>query len=896
MSEVFQLSLDDLLTLEADWRIGGIADPVGQIASYIISTLEQAFNFAVSGFQTVVSSIVNTAIGGVNSLLGSVSRNISQVLLTIQSLPNTISSSLSGITSQVSSILNGVVGSISSTITQISYAVSSGFNSILSSLNSAFSNLSSSVNTSIRSISGSISGTLNSIVNSISSIVSQIGGSLSSIGQQILNSLENAFSQLSSSFNETVKQINTFLQPLISQLQTALPSMEKIIVFLAAFGANPIVAIQNGLNTVLKAFGLPSLDDIRHEIENALSGAIPALKPLLDTLSSINDTVNSIPKTLVDTVTSKDFLNTLTNTVTNTIKEVVVLPEEIKNFFNSATKVLDKLVEQHSPSILDDFGSALTNIIEAFSATGIFGSLLQSEAWKSFLSGKGFASTIKTDTNFFKPLTDYLSQLGSGIVPLLQDFITNVESGFNDLGNFIVDGIIKTSGLPAPNASLTDPLQKLASSLFDPKTGWAAKIAPTLRTNSLIPAELVATAIGEVSLITASTESAETLGAIADAAHPTKKLQIKDLMHEFFERIGLGNVTAVVGATLVGASFRPLMTRWWNKQSQLQLVGVRELMEMFDRKLLAPAELDEYLQEHGYDKTFRDSLIQIHYQPPSIRILRSMWMVGSLTQNDIEEIFHLTNMMPKYIPIAAASVVLQGILPFLRAQAAAFQVQVKNGFETITTFSDMLKKINYPSPFIQPTLDAATIQVEETTDVLQVAEYDKQYTEGYMNRADYLKNITPLFKNPDILKIHVQIADLAVQRMTDSRIRTASDRSISESLADYATGTLSTKDFEAICVAAKKTPEEITALEAARQAMYKHLVRTVKFRNYQGALGKGNISPAQFEALSKALPIDNTIMKATEQHIILGMVKAAKITPTAANALLAQAGIPLTTA
>lgn len=888
MSEVFQLSLDDLLVLEADWRIGGIADPVGQIASYIISTLETAFNYAVSGFQTVVSSIVNTAIGAVNSLLNGISRNVSSILLTLQSLPNTISSSLSGITSQVSSILNGVVGSISSTITQISYSVSSGFNSILSSLNSAFSSLSNSVNASIRSISGSISGTLNSIVSSISSIVSQIGGSLSSIGQQILSGLGSAFSQLSSSFNGIVGQINTFLQPLISQLQTALPNIEKIIVFLAAFGANPIVAIQNGLNTVLKAFGLPTLDDIRHELEGALSEAIPALKPVLDTLSKVNDAVNNLPKTLVDTVTSKDFLNTLTNTVTNTVKEVVVLPEEIKTFFNSATKVLDKLVEQHSPSILDDFGSALTNIIEAFSATGIFGSLLQSEAWKSFLSGKGFASTITTDTNFFKPLTDYLNTIWKTIQQDAKPFTDAISSAFG----ILVSTAISDFGLPKPAAGITDPFEMIGSTITQEFNNLAAMVTPK---SPIVEADVIKTT--ETILAVVGVTEALEFGAMAiEALHPTKKLQFMDKLKRSFSKIGVGHVTEIVGASLVAVSLSPFFRRYFNRVAQVQLPDVGTLTTMLHRKKIAASDFDSYLQEHGLNKTFRDAYSEIAYSLPSIRILRSIWMTGKIDESGIEEIFSLGGMLPKYAPIAANAVVLQGLLPYLKAQETAFASQVAKGFETGVTFSDMLKKINYPSSFITPTVAAAELKADETLNVLQVSEYDKQYTEGYMNRDDYVKNITPLFKNQAILGAHIEIADLAVKRMTDSRIRTASDRSIAEGLAEFANGAISPKEFETICKAGKKTPEEIAALESARQVIYANLVRTVKFRNYQGALGKGNITPAQFEALSKALPIDNTIMKATEQHIILGMVKAAKITTAAANALLAQAGIPLVTA
>lgn len=851
MTEVFQISLNDLAFLEADWKIGGIADPVGQIANYIVSSLESAFSSAIGSFQTVVSSTINAAISGVNSLLNSVSSHISQVLLTVQGLPSVISSSLSGITSQISSILNGAVSSISSNITQISYAVSSGFNSILSSLNSSFSALSNSLNATIKNITTQISSSLNPIVSSISSIVSQIGGSLSSIGSSILGSLNNAFSQLSSSFNGIINQVSGFVGQISSSINSALSSIGQE---LSAVGAQILVGLQAAFNT----------------FTTQLSGLASAI------ITPIQSAINTL---LTDFFNSAGFKGI--------ISSVFALPSEISDFFKSATNVLDKLTEQHSPSILDDFEAVLQNIITLFSSSGLFGSLLQSEGLKSFMSGKGILQTVKTDTDFFKPLTDFLTTIWTTIQQDVKPFTDAISSAFGVL----VSAAISDFGLPAPAAGITDPFEMIGSTVTQEFDNLAAMVTP----KNFITDDNATKTLETILAVIGLTEGLE-FGALAiEALHPTKKLQFMDKLKGSFSKIGLGHVTGIVGASLVAVSLSPFFRRYFNKVAQVQLVDPSSLMTMFHREVLNKNDLDEYLQEHGYNPTFRDALIEIGYDLPSRFILRSMWMVGALVQSDLETIFTQSGMLPKYVKQAASATLLQGQLPYLKAQETAFASQVTKGFETGATLTDMLKKIGYPQTFIDPTVAAANLKADEELNVLQVSEYDKQYTEGYMLRADYVKNITPLFKNTDILNVHIQIADLAVQRMTDSRIRTASDRSISEELTAFANGAISEYEFATICKAAKKTPEEIAALEEARQIIYTNLVRTVKFRNYQGALGKGNITPAQFETLCNALPIDAVIMKATEQHIILGMVKAAKITTATANTLLANAGIPLTT-
>lgn len=922
MNPPARLTVADLSELEEDWNIGGPLDPGAQLAAFVLSSIDTAISSIVgpivNAAQSVINSITNSILSGVNYVRNA----IPAILLTVQSLPNTISSALNVIVSQVSSILNSTISAVSSSLSQVSSAVNSGLNSILSSLNSAFSSLSNSVNATIRGIGTQLSGLTTSIVNGVTSSISSISLTLSSLVAQIMAGLNSAFAsvtgalnavgitlngivqQITSSISGTLGQIasaigavgsqvlsglNTAFQNLIVQFNAftkSLPSFQDILAFIAKFGSDPIAAISNGIDLVLKALGLPTLTDFRHELEGLIETQVPELKPFLQQASTFNNDFFRDPVTAIKTDVLPAVQTIVKDTVTNTIQQVIVLPEEIKSFFNAATDFFNAGQKHHSATGFDNFWSIIDFIANVVSSTGALGTLLQSVAWKNFLDGKGFTSSPIIQLDFFKPLTDYLNTIWTTIQQDAKPFTDAISKGFGGL----VTAAITDFGLPTPAQGITDPFEMIGSTV----TKEFDVIAKALTPKDFIITDNATKTIETVLAIVGVTEALE-FGALAiEALHPTKKLQFMDKLKNSFSKIGVGEVTGIVGASLVGVGLSPFFRRYFNKLAQIQLVDIGTLGTMLHRGKISLTDYDSYLQEHGLNQAFRDGYKEIVYSLPSIRILRSIWMTGKLGQSGIEEIFRLGGMLEKYVPLAADAVVLQGLLPFLKAQETAFASQVARGFETGITFRQLLLKIGYPASFIEPTVAAADLKADEELNVLQVSEYDKQYTEGYITRKNYLAKITPLFGNKNILATHIDIADLAVQRMTDSRIRSASDRSIAQELTAFANGAVSAKEFEAICVAAKKTPEEITALEKARQIIYANLVRTVKFRNYQSALGKGNITVAQFEALCNALPIDQTIMKATEQHIILGMVKAAKLTVAAANALLAQANIALT--
>lgn len=1017
--------------LSLDWEIGGIVDPVANIANLIISSIDGFLTSVESAIIGALSNTINSAIGGISAAINNISGGFNSIIAAVNNLPSQISGTLASLGSQISGVINQISGILASSISQIISQVQGGFSQVSSAIGSIASQVSSSLNSIVSQLSGMLNGIVSSVqsgINSLGSIfaaalaqlgasiqggLNQVGGFLTTLGGQIqtgFNSLVGQISgtlqafaatvsadigqvtqflntlggQITQGFNTLVGQLTQDLNNLIGQVNTALgkiqlPDFKGLLSFLEAFGADPIgtiiKAVTPALDSVLKAFGLPTVEDIQKVIGNVQTDIANIAKffegeflsfiqnpskfitDLLDSaLKAIGfPTIEDIGKAIEDKLASVFTLDNLL--------KLLGIPKDIENIFVSfiedAAKVFSWATTAHSPTPLENLSSIFSSAAK-ISTAPTSGTAADQKAPPLILNpvtpyATRNAAYLAEYGNFniwsWNSLFDFLNTMGAKILGGLQTFATDVSKGFDSLANYIIDGAVKTFSLPAPDAKATNPFAKLQSIFFK----QFQAIAKMSNTQSPVVTEMVLNVVDAVSGATLVSEVMEWAGVAVDAAHPLKKLQIKDKIKDFFSKIGLGHVSGIIGATLVAASLHPVMTRFWNKQSQVQLLGIGELNSMEHRGLIKPEDLDIYLQEHGLDKLFRQgatelahpllnaqiaasayfrliafenfdagkAVIQLQtlfgmqgyadakrkgfdfadtqllskliYDLPSRFILRSMWMTGQLKTSDLEQLFTAGGMMPSFVKPAAAATALQGQLPFLKAQEAAFVTMVQHGFETGDTLTTLLKKINYPDSFITPTVAAAQLKADEEVNVLQVSEYDKQYTEGYMTKDKYVEAVKPLFKNQKIYAIHQSIVDLAVQRTTDNRIRTASDRAISQELIAFAEGAVSAADFEAVCKAGGKTADEIKALEKARQIIYANMLRIKKFRTYQTALAKQNIDTTTFETLCTALPVDAAYMKAAEQFILVNLIPKPKLTKDQVAALLAQAQLQLVT-
>jgi hypothetical protein len=857
-SKVFEhITIQDLLPEITDWNIGGIADPLGQIYASIVNTIGGFITSAISSIGTATSQIISGATSILKGLIDGITGTINRIAATIGQLPQQISSSISGIVTSIQSVVGGIVSSISSMVASISATLSSGFsslmlgiNSALSGVRSAISGIVSSVQSTISGIASSIAGTIGNIVSSISSLGASLSASIRSGFQSFMDTVDKIASSIESTANKIAGAIETAFTSFVGKVQQAFAGFKF---------------------PEIKLPTLPTFEDFKKWISDATKDIkFPTLDDIKKWFSELKlPTLDDITKGVTDYFDKFDW------------SKVLKLPEEVLGFLKLGAKFLGKMLEEKSPSPLDDLINAIkfwlaplqagTWEVAKLGGMGAFGSIL---TWffdlkqvdpKDPKAGFFFEQKKDVTLNPFDAFANYLKDLGSNIVKGLTEFGTAVMEGMNTVGNWIVDGVIKTFKLPTPDAAIKDPFGKIFNSIIQLFSGFAKK----LRTKTAIMPELMTEAFGQVVMAVGASEALEYTGLAVDVSHPIKNLQLKDKMEKFVEKIGLGNVTSVIGLTLVAASLRPVFQRYWNKLSQVQLPSENVLIEMHRKGVFDEKLLNEYLSEHGLDSVFAKGLKELAWHIPNFDVIadaylryvneekltiadaekelvkyldvydyrptarkgfsfserelvakmlyrgvsryerRSLNLTGMLKKDDLVKILRADRLRPDLIEPLADAEILQGTASFRGQIASKVTERVQKGFIVLDEFKKVLADAKFSSDMIGYGSTAQQLDIQTTIDEARLKEADLNYTQAYIQRPEYVKIVTDVIKNEAIRKEHIAIADIARTRFDKGTVRNEQERILTLFLAWLSEGSLSHADFVYMAMGLKNV--ELTA-------------------------------------------------------------------------------------
>jgi hypothetical protein len=1021
----------DLRDYEIDYQEGGIADPLGQIANWIVSTIGGYISSAITTIGAGVQTIISNIISGTNSLISGVVNTANNIYSIAQSLPKTVTSILSTVESDIMKNLSGVTSAISGVVSQVTNALSSGINTMIGSLNSGLSSVMRSISGIpdtisgiVKNISTSISSSLTGLANSLSGILSQINGAITSAMNDVLKAigptLQNVVSGLTdigkslastfaSEFSQVVSGISALGAQLSASFESAVSGAFKTVfdtltgfsktisdlgpqVASAIQGLGIVQTIENGFAQIQKWFvGL----DIGKMITSGFSDATKGIQSAFASLGLTQAIANgfkqvqdfftnlNIGKTIQDALTGgfKDFQNFFTNlNLTKTLTDafsgfgsqlktafdnftsglrlpdlsglgnflkafgsdplkaigsVFKLPEEIADFFTAATGVLNKLTEQHSPSILDDIGTFFKNI-SSFDWGTFSKFLAHPVVYTGTYVEKGAPSILE-------PLLTWFNNLGSTIFNALQDFGKNITQGMTDLGNYIVDGTIKTFGLPAPSTTIKDPFGKLFSSLFQSFTG----LAGSAKSSTPIADATVTNVLEGIAFTLVASEAIQWTGLGLDILHPIKNLQLRKKFKDFINSIGLGHVTSVFGASLVAASLSPLLQRFWNKQSQVRLADPNSLIEMWHRDVFEEATLDAYLSEHGYDQNFRNGLkenflqipqyaaiaeayfrfmgegkidrataeqelseyldffrvkniprltpagkfsfsereivYKLLYRTPSRYERRALNLAGLLDEKTATNMMFAERMRPDLVPLMVKAERLQGSQTYRTQIETAIRTRVTKGFQVVPDLGTTLTTYEFPATAVNYLTKAAEIAVQTTIDEARLKEADENYAQAVWDKTEYAKTVNDVIKNPDVAKEHIATLDITRERNDFSRVRDEGNLAISYELSAFAQGGVSSDEFKTIASTMGKTDDEISRLNTARTIMLKNKIRSVKFGTLQTLLAKRQITKTQFVTKAVKLPYDTDLITATADHVVATALAKAKTTPAKAD-------------
>jgi hypothetical protein len=928
--DAHDLNYEDLLSLEVDWQLGGIADPVGQIANWIVSTLSQVIYAA----EPAIANLINPVITGVQNflkgLLDAVASNVSSIWSALQTLPQALSNVLSQLGSEISRSLTSFGSSIALSISSISGSISSTLNSILTTLSTAIGNLATTI---IHDVQGAVSGIgtaltnlgsaivtdLSRVIGGIGSVISQalqgVGQYFAGVGAQIIAAVDQSFKNIGSTFGNFQTLITTALQPLIKFDWSSLTKqLSGFANFLFAFGSDPIGTIKKGLNEVLKDLGLPTLDDIQKII------------PSLD----------SIKKAMFDEIDLG----------------------LISSFLTSAKSFFDVGQKHHSPQTgFDDFWNSWAEILGAMKwiNAGNLGKI-------NFFAN----TTAKDATNFWQELENFLQDFGKKVVPKLKGFIGTLEGDLLDVIDYMLTGVGSAFGLKVmdkvelqPITTLDgkkhdDPFQIVGSMIFNK---FYSMIGDLKSTSPITQDQFVTVLEGSLAGL-AVAESAEFLGLGVDIIHPMKNLQLRQKMKDINRKLHLDRVPSLTLSLLLAQTFEPILRRFYNKLAQLQLPDSTMILNFRDYGIIGESEADEYIQEHGLNKTFRTGVQELHYQRPtlegfrnamlryvafeafdrakfetefkqllkihalkpdprtigkfqfsksdqdlanislyalpSFRELRLMGQTGDLDPALVKEIYVAGGLDPDYIDQLSKAIVTFGVNAERGTVRTNALARYTKGFSIIDTLKTALKKALYGDAAINYLQQGGDIAISNTVSTEQLKDADEDYEQGFIDKSAYGPRVEKLILNADLKKAHLDLADNARARYDRNLVRAAANAVILQVYADLSQGANTESEFRSIASQFNKTKAEQDALVKSAKLSLQAKIRTANFRTLQTQLAKLQLTPQEFEAGCQKQSIDQDLYKAAEIRILTQLLPKPKA--AAVQAVLQALQTPAATA
>jgi phage-related protein len=488
-------SLDYIPEQMFNWEIGGLADPIGQLTSWLWSQIQGALTFirgalegfissAISGLQ----SFINSAISGLRSALEAplnwVRANLSTVLSVISGIQSFLSSIFSGITSAITHIgatLAGIVSAIQTAFQSIISTIVSRIEYAFGSIRAFIDGVVSRITDIITRVSGFISqvqNVLSGFAHTISMGLSQFYTGLQSFARMIVDGVVALKDWLINAFKNVggvLAQVGTAIQSFFNQVYNAL---KQFYTYVSEAIKGIPTAIANWWSGVEKFFSdvWNRLASGVKEVQTTLMGFINPLIQIGNWLTTafwqgiqgaINFFTKDLPKWLGD---FWKWLMDVKDLIWNFFTKD--LPKWVGDFWKWLMDVKDAIWDFFTKSVPEFFGKHIPNF---FKWLGDFKDML----WNFFTKTipEFFTKTVprfftQDIPNFFK---DMFGRLWEWIEPHVTAFKEKIVwfaqaiwSGLQTLGSWIVQGL---SNLGKAIMELGINLFQMIGSIFHTITG-----------------------------------------------------------------------------------------------------------------------------------------------------------------------------------------------------------------------------------------------------------------------------------------------------------------------------------------------------------------------------------------------------------------------------------------
>lgn len=239
---------------------------------------------------------------------------------------------------------------------------------------------------------------------------------------------------------------------------------------------------------------------------------------------------------------------------------------------------------------------------------------------------KGMLETFRDALKgFVEWLLDSLKWFAGKIIGTVNAFIGWFESFFTQLFSRLIHAITGYLKAHSPPEEIAEAVNSMYLTMWEEleRSITEAYHSPPS------PEALVLQAQNVVIRVIGASAAAEAGAAAGDAAHPTKQLQIKSVVKDLLEWLGVGAVASTPMMIMMETGlFRPLRYMY-NKKFQPYVPREEDLAEMFVKGIIGYDEYIEAMAKQGYRYTWAQRMAEAEYRIPSFSELREMvWRAG----------------------------------------------------------------------------------------------------------------------------------------------------------------------------------------------------------------------------------------------------------------------------
>jgi len=567
---------------------------------------------------------------------------------------------------------------------------------------------------------------------------------------------------------------------------------ESLWNWVSTAAVNAVSAVSTWVNDAVKAI-VKSLSDYSTWVRDQIHARVGDVSSWLDSwckwvVNSLTSVVNNVSTWISNSATwvkdrVKEIVDGVSTWITNAVNSISNYVWDkiqwLKNQLSAALDYIKTLVTNIGTDIGTWIGNQLNNI-----STLISNAINASIGWVvDQLTAAYEASKKWFDDLLHGALSGVAEALGSGLKSLWNWFITGARSlaetiwnaalGFatwlaDSVTNFFTDIINRVTGMLLPGSppqNLEESLTGLAMNFQKSMMNDITKIYKSPAAEEAIISTVISTSGKAITL----GAGGEVLGAAADSAHPTKQLQVKDIIKSIFGYFGIERlIKTPLNVPYEIALLRPY-TQLIEAQFTTNIPGPGDLVRFAVREAWRP-ELQigtptffiDYMKKMGFSDMWSRYFWAAHWIIPTYEQARESFWRGILSATEFADLRKYADLAPAYDKVWEG---LQYDLP------GRIDIRWLNEWGLITReqFITLLKATGMSPEWVEKIADA--YDRNQLRDELNRLRTDlvSLFKEGFMSEADLRTELTKLGFRADVIDRTVEDAERDAE-LTEKKI------------------------------------------------------------------------------------------------------------------------------